>query len=151
MTVPYEKLIKQARIRIYHATPREVQQLLQVSARDLNAGRKNLDVSPDWAYTMAYNAALQACRALVLHEGYRPRGADQHATVVAFIEESLGPEYSNQVHLLDQMRRKRHRVIYEVSGLIGKEEAEQAIAFAQEFQGIINEIITGQLRLKSHG
>jgi uncharacterized protein (UPF0332 family) len=49
------------------------------------------------------------------------------------------------------MRRKRHRVIYEVSGLIGKEEAEQAIAFAQEFLGILNEIITGQLRLKSHG
>jgi hypothetical protein len=67
MNVLYEKLIKQARIRIYHATPREVQQLLQVSARDLIAGRKNLDVSPDWAYTMAYNAALQACRALMLH------------------------------------------------------------------------------------
>jgi len=148
--MPYEKLLKQARIGVYRAASREVQQLLQVSLRDLNAGQKNLDVSSDWAYTMAYNAALQACRALMLHEGYRPRGADQHATVVAFIEETLGSEFNSQVHLLDQMRRKRHRVIYEVSGLIGREEAEQAIAFAQEFHGIINEIITGQISLKSH-
>ena len=148
--MPYEKLVKQGRIRAYRATPKEVQQLLQVSVRDLNAGRKNLEVSSDWAYTMAYNAILQACRALMLYEGYRPRGGDQHATVVAFVEESLGSGYSNQVHLLDQMRRKRHRVIYEISGLIGKEESEQAINFAQDFLEILNEVITGQLRLKSH-
>jgi hypothetical protein len=83
----------------------------------------------------------------MLHEGYRPRGGEQHATVVAFIEEYLGSEYENQVHLLDQMRRKRHRVIYEISGLIGREEAEQATTFAQDFIEILNEIITGQLSL----
>jgi len=33
----------------------------------------------------------------------------------------------------DQMRRKRHRVVYEASGRIGATEAEQAIAFARVF------------------
>jgi uncharacterized protein (UPF0332 family) len=42
------------------------------------------------------------------------------------------------------MRRKRHRVIYEVAGLVSKEEAGQAISFAREFVGKISEIISGQ-------
>ena len=93
---------------------------------------------------MAYNAVLQACRALILSEGYRPRGGEQHATVVAFVEERLGLSFATQVHRLDQMRRKRHRVIYDVSGLIGKAEAEQAITFAHDFLEQLQSIITGQ-------
>jgi uncharacterized protein (UPF0332 family) len=80
-------------------------------------------------------------------EGYRPRGGEQHATVVEFVEERLGSAYTAQVRFFDQMRRKRHRVIYEVAGLISKKEAEQAIAFAKEFVEKITEIITGQSRL----
>ena len=91
---------------------------------------------------LAYNAVLQACRALMLAEGYRPRGGEQHATVVEFIRENLGTRYSNQVKLFDQMRRKRHRVIYEVAGLVSKHEAEQAMEFAKSFVGQLAEIIT---------
>ncbi len=79
----------------------------------------------------------------MLSEGYRSRGGEQHATVVVFTEERLGPSYASEVHMFDQMRRKRHRVIYEVAGLISKTEAEQAIEFAEGFVSIIKDIITG--------
>jgi uncharacterized protein (UPF0332 family) len=75
------------------------------------------------------------------------RGGEQHATVVEFVEERLGTAYVAQVRLFDQMRRKRHRVIYEVAGLVSKKEAEQAIAFAREIVEKITEIIIGQSRL----
>jgi len=84
---------------------------------------------------------------LMFFDGYRSRGGEQHATVVEFVEERLGTEYASQVRLFDQMRRKRHRVIYEVAGLVSKKEAEQAIAFAREFVEKITVIITGQSRL----
>lgn len=143
--MPYNQLVKQGRIKVYRASPAEIQQLLRISVRDLSAAIKNLDISPDWAYTMAYNAVLQTCRALMLVDGYRPRGGEQHATIVAFVEERLGSPFNSQVHLLDQMRRKRHRVIYDISGLIGNAEAEQAIAFAQGFLEELQPIITGQI------
>lgn len=139
--MPYEHLIKQGRIKPYSARPREIQQLLQVAARDLKAAERNLDESPDWAYSMAYNAILQASRALMLSDGYRPRGAEQHATVVAYIQERLGESESTQVHLFDQMRRKRHRIIYEVAGLVSKTEADQAVTFTREFIEFIVENI----------
>jgi uncharacterized protein (UPF0332 family) len=142
--MPYDRLIKQGRIKPYNSRTVEVQELLKVSERDLSAASRNLVDAPDWAYSMAYNAILQASRALMLSVGYRPRGGEQHATVVEFIQERLGPTYENQVFLFDQMRRKRHRVIYEVAGLVSRNEAEQAVEFAKGFVGKLKEEITQQ-------
>ncbi|MFU8773713.1 MAG: HEPN domain-containing protein [Anaerolineales bacterium] len=118
-----------------------------MAKRDLNTAMRNLEEAPDWAYSIAYNSILQASRALMYFSGYRPRGVEQHATVVQFVEERLGVAFSNQVQLFDQMRRKRHRVIYEIAGSVSKKEAEQAITFAKEFVEKIIEMITGQSRL----
>jgi len=142
--MPYERLIKQGRITPYKAHPEEIQQLLKVSLRDLAAATRNLEDGPDWAYSMAYNAILQASRALMLSEGYRPRGSEQHAAVVEFTQEKLGPAFGEQVSLFDQMRRKRHRVIYEVAGLISQREAYQAVEFAKSFVAKLAEEISRQ-------
>lgn len=145
--MPFERLIKTNRIKVLQSNSNDINQLLQLAKRDLSTAMRNLDESPDWAYSIAYNSILQAGRALMFYDGYRPRGADQHATVVEFIEERLGQNFSDQVRLFDQMRRKRHKIIYEVAGLITKKEAEQAVNFAQTFVALITEIITGQSRI----
>jgi uncharacterized protein (UPF0332 family) len=116
--------------------------------RDLAAAERNLPDDHDWAYTIAYNAVLQAARALVLAHGFRARGAEQHATVVQFVEETLGKKYSSQIALFDQMRRKRHRVIYEMAGLVSKQEAEQGVKFAKKFVEEIRLLISKQASLK---
>lgn len=142
--MPYDRLIKGGRIKPYNARPSEIEQLLKVANRDLKASARNLDDDPDWAYSMAYNAILQASRALMFSNGYRPRGSEQHATVVEFIQEILGSTFTDQINLFDQMRRKRHRVIYEAAGLVSKSEAEQAITFSINFVEKIAVIITKQ-------
>lgn len=145
--MPYDRLLKSNRIKPHRASKNQINQLLQLATRDLSTAIRNLEEAPDWAYSIAYNSILQAGRALMFSDGYRARGGEQHATVVEFVEERLGAPYEAQVRLFDQMRRKRHRVIYEAAGLVSKKEAEQAIAFAKEFVGKIIEIITGQSRL----
>ncbi len=141
--MPYERLLNSGQIKPYAARPIEIQQLLQVVTRDLKTAAQNLNEAPDWAYSIAYNSVLQAGRALMLSEGYRPRGGEQHAAVVEFVTERLGKAYETQVRLFDQMRRKRHRIIYEAAGLISKTEAEQAISFANSFAEVIKGIIAG--------
>jgi uncharacterized protein (UPF0332 family) len=146
--MPYERLLKQGRIKRYQARPREVERLLQVAVRDLATAQKVLPEDLDWAFNIIYNAVLQSARALMLHEGYRPRGAGQHRTVVQFCELALGPAFKRQTALFDQMRRKRHRLVYEVVGLVSRREAEQALAFAQAFVEEIRGRVTGQPQMK---
>jgi uncharacterized protein (UPF0332 family) len=145
--VPYDRLLKFNRIKPHRPDQNEIIQLLQLAKRDINTARRNLEDAPDWAYSIAYNSILQASRALMFFTGYRPRGSEQHATVVEFVEECLGASHGASVRLFDQMRRKRHRVIYEASGLVSRKEAEQVIEFAEKFVGQITEMITGQSRL----
>jgi uncharacterized protein (UPF0332 family) len=83
---------------------------------------------------MAYNAILQATRALMFANGFRPAsGPAQHKTVVLFAETALGESFKDEIYLFEKMRSKRHRVIYDVTGLISKDEAAQAFEFAVRF------------------
>ena len=145
--MPYDKLLGQRRIKSYRAQPQEVDRLLQVAARDLVTAERILPDDLDWAFNIVYNAVLQAGRALMLHKGFRPRGPEQHRTVVHFCELTLGPEHKRQIALFDQMRRKRNRLVYETVGLVSRREVEQALAFAQTFVEEIRLLVTGQPRL----
>lgn len=84
----------------------------------------------------------------MLHEGFRPRGAEQHRTIVQFCELALGPEYKRQIALFDQMRRKRHRLVYEAVGLVSRQEVEQVLAFAKTLVEEIRLLVTRQPRLE---
>jgi uncharacterized protein (UPF0332 family) len=88
--MPYDQFLVLKRIKPYKARPEEVRQLLSLAVRDLATAERNLPDDPDWAYSIAYNALLQASRALMLANGFRPRGSEQHASVVQFVEEAVG-------------------------------------------------------------
>ena len=88
----------------------------------------------DWAFSIAYNAMLQAIRALMFSKGYRPSGRNQHISVVRFAELFLRKE---DVIVLDRMRRKRHATIYDTAGTISIREAENAVERAEKLvQGV---------------
>lgn len=144
----YQELERSGRLKSYEAKPLEIERLLQVAQRDLLAADRNLAEDADWCFTMAYNAVLQAARALMFSRGYRPRGTGQHWTVVRFCELTARDEYDKEVTLFDQMRRKRNRLMYESVGLVSQHEAEQALAFARQFVEKLRVLITGQLPLE---
>ena len=140
--MPYSKLLQRGKIGRYKAKPQEIEQLFQVAERDLRTADRILDTDLDWAYTIAYNAILQATRALMLAQGYRPRGQSQHATVIEFARLSLGSGFQHQVALFDQMRRKRHQLVYDIAGLVSRQEAQQALTFAQQIVAEIRDRVT---------
>ena len=58
-----------------------------LAERDLKAAKDNFnDKNYDWALSIAYNAVLQAARALMFSLGYRAKGKNQHKTVFEFLE-----------------------------------------------------------------
>ncbi len=60
-----------------HSTSRdEIAGLLGIVERDLADARR--DISADWRFGIAYNAALRLCTALLYAEGYRAERNLQH-------------------------------------------------------------------------
>src|SRR3990172_5005630 len=131
--MPYEDLLSQGRLAQQPPSSKAIQDLFSLAERDIPVAEHTLEVDPDWAFNIAYNAVLQTARAFVLSEGYRTRGADQHATVVHFLKRALGERLAGEIATFDQMRRKRHRAVYEASGRIGAAEATETLPFPPQF------------------
>ncbi len=129
----YEHLEQAGYIKKVRFRRRHIRNYLKAAVRDLETARHNLGKSNDWAFAIAYNAVLQACLALMLLEGYRTAGAGHHRTAFRFARLALGEEHEAEIDFFDQMRHKRHRVVYGIPGLISQYEAEQALEIATGF------------------
>jgi len=96
----------------------------------------------DWALAVAYNAMLTAGRAIMINKGYRPSSTEGHVAVTKFLQTTLKTETSQRMTtLMNGMRKKRHRIIYEDMDIVSKNEAQQAIKWAEEFVNTIEKMI----------
>jgi hypothetical protein len=97
--------------------------------RDLAAAESLLVIDLDWAFAVAYDAGLQACLAVMLTHGYRARSFDRHRTAISFCAWALGEPA--ELAALDDIRQKRHTVIYDIRGSTSPAEAMHAIAVSR--------------------
>lgn len=135
--MPYKELENNNLIAPYKAPREQIEKELKLAERDIKVAKKMLDEDNDWAFAIAYNAILQSGRALMFSKGYRPRGSEQHKTVLQFLSIALGSQHEEKIHFIDTMRINRHRVLYDEPELISSSEAEHAIDIAEEFLKLI--------------
>ncbi len=111
----YENLLKKGSIRPFEAAPSQISDRLGLAKRDIETARSLTNA--DWAYNIAYNAMLQAARALMFAEAYRTAGGEgQHRTVVQFAELALGRTFVEEVRFFEKkgeaepggIRHRRH-------------------------------------------
>ena len=137
-----QRLVHSGLVRPYKGGREQAPRQLGLALRDLSSARRLLAEDRDWAFAIAYNAVLQAGRALMLREGYRPTtGEGGHVAVIRFCEEYFGPRYQEEMELFDRMRVRRNRVVYDVSGSISRPEADEAFTFAEDFVARVQKLV----------
>ncbi len=141
MKISYSDLESRGLIRKTKIDDKRVEDSLDLARRDIEAAEAMLDKTYDWAYSIAYNAMLQATRALMFSMDYRPDGKNQHVSVVKFAEEVFGTTHKDTIILFERMRRNRHISVYDTPGTISETQARNAIAKAQEFLTAVEERI----------
>ena len=119
--------------------PDQISRRLKRALIDLNNSKLLLNEDAVGAYTMAYDAMLQAGIALILSLGYRPKVVDFHKTVVEATGQIL-PSDLPIIKGFDQMRKNRHQAVYDAE-IISLSEAEEAIKTAREFIKRVNDCI----------
>ena len=116
-----------------HRTSRkEISSLLGIVERDLNDAQG--DISSDWRFGIAYNAALKLCRILLSAEGYRPSHELQHYRTLAALPGILGEAKKADAEYLDDCRKKRNIVEYDYAGGASNSDADELIGFVKQFK-----------------
>jgi uncharacterized protein (UPF0332 family) len=120
----------------------QIARFLTGAEKKLAAAKKTLEIDEEASYQLAYEAMLKASLGLMLSFGVRPRSLPgHHVTIIEFAGEKLGKEFRGLISMFNRMRRKRNQAIYEVTGLISKDEARQALETARTYlEAIRNEI-----------
>ncbi len=118
----------------------EIIELVSRAERDLATSKLLQDKDDEWAFAAAYQAMARSARALILSEGFRPKGVrsrDTHKTVVTASGIILGEQYKSMINKFDRMRRKYQSFMEEAGRIISKYEAGQAIKDAEEFLALV--------------
>jgi hypothetical protein len=120
-------------LRPHKTSRKEIAGLLGIVERDLGDARR--DISTDWRFGIAYNAALRLCTILLSAEGYRPERNLQHYRTIQALGLILGPEQSADVEYLEICRKKRNIIEYDAAGTVTERDASELAEFAVGLRG----------------
>lgn len=117
-----------------HTTDRhEMSNLLAIVDRDIADATAN-DISDDWKFGIAYNAALKLCTMMLYANGYRPENNLTHYRTLMAIEFSIGPHRKEDAVYLNTCRVKRNTIEYDNIGGASRAEAEELLDFVKELR-----------------
>jgi uncharacterized protein (UPF0332 family) len=140
MKATLEELLASGRLKRHKASSKDIHALFDVVKRDL-ADAKVHGLSDDRRFTIAYNAVLQAGRAMLAAEGYRTAGQGHHATVFQALRHLLPKEQSHLLDYFDDCRSKRNLAEYMGTGVSSEQEVSELSAEAHHFAALMQELI----------
>ncbi len=108
-------------LRPHQTSPQEIADLFAIVARDLADATG--DISADWRFGIAYNAALKLGTILLYASGYRPEKTLQHYRTIAALPEILGQQRKDDADYLETCRRKRNTAEYDRTGVVTDQDA----------------------------
>ena len=134
-------MLREGKIKIHHASPEEIKEVLEIADRDIDFAKNAIAYNWDWAFNIAYNAALSASRAYMYKKGYRPSSAESHKTVWSFMLLALSKQHHDRIYFFNRMRVKRNKNLYDHAGLISETESRQIIRSAEKHIVTIKEVV----------
>ncbi len=121
---------------IEHKTSKEeITELLAIVNRDLS-DCKIQNLSSDWKFNIAYNAALQAATIVLAACGYRAVREAHHYRIIQSLSLTMKLP-SSLVQQLDRFRKKRNVGGYERTGSISDQEVDEMIALSEHLAGVV--------------
>lgn len=137
------ELLRNRMIEPFKADPRQISEEMEIARSDLASAKKMLQIEEwGWAHNAAYNAMLQAGRALMFARGYRPMSQEHHLAVVMFMKAVYKSKFSEELlQAFDMARKRRSESLYDRAGLITETQGKNLVARAEVFVSKADEIL----------
>ena len=120
-------------LKIHKTSRQEIGNLLGIVERDIKDASQG-EISTDWSFGIAYNAALKLCTVLLYAQGYKAERNLQHYRTIQALPIILGPERKNDADYLDSCRTKRNIVEYDYVGGVTRDNAVELIEFVKKLK-----------------
>jgi len=136
-------LLKKNLVERFQSDSAQIKNELDIAKSDLRAAKKMLTIQEwGWAHNAAYNAMLQAGRALMFAKGYRPKSQEHHLAVVSFIEAVYLVKFSEDlVNAFSKARLRRNESLYDKVDSISQTQAQNFVEKAEFFVSKALEIL----------
>ncbi|MDP1993300.1 MAG: hypothetical protein Q8K00_19960 [Syntrophales bacterium] len=119
-------------LRAHKSSKKGISDLFQIIDRDLHDAAG--DISADWRFGIAYNAALKLCTILLHAEGYRPEKNLQHFRTIQSLPLILGKKHEQNAKYLDTCRNIRNVAEYDYVGGITKDDVAELVGYVNELR-----------------
>ncbi|MBR1967571.1 MAG: hypothetical protein IKA22_13285 [Lentisphaeria bacterium] len=124
-----------------HVTDKiEIANLLAIVDRDMGDAATD-DISDDWKFGIAYNAALKLATIMLYAAGFKPEKNLAHYRTLLAIEFTIGVHRKDDAAYLDACRVKRNVVEYDNIGGASHAEAIELLDFVKELREEVLEIL----------
>ena len=120
-------------LKPHKTSKEEIGNLLAIVERDIKDASEG-EISADWSFGIAYNAALKLCTILLYAEGYKAERNLQHYRTIQALSLILGSERKNDTDYLESCRSKRNIVEYDYIGAVTVDNALELIEFVKELK-----------------
>ena len=120
-------------LKLHKTSRQQICDLFAIVERDAEAAQTE-DLTPDWKFGIAYNAALKLCTILLYAEGYRPENNLAHFRTLQALSIILGDKHKKEVEYLEACRTKRNKVEYDAVNLASPQEAEELVEYVDELK-----------------
>ncbi|MGH7352072.1 MAG: HEPN domain-containing protein [Candidatus Methylomirabilales bacterium] len=111
--------------------------LMARAQKDLKTAQAVVGTDAEWAYVVAVHAVLRAARALMLAEGFRPRGRDQTRTLLQIAGSLVGEGEGSTLDDLEQVRKKGQHFLEWADRPISLYELEATLNIAEQWVGVV--------------
>lgn len=141
MAMKYDALVRSGKIKRQQSSREEIERAMSRAERDLKTARSVMAGDWDWGFAISYNAVLQASRAFMFAEGFRPTAHEGHKNTFAFMRVAMGKSYEDLITYFDRVRNKRNQAMYDVAGMISETEAKNLLKMSVEFVALVQKLI----------
>src|ERR1700756_5440775 len=123
----------------------QIERFLASADKKLASAHKILAFDEEACLQQAYESVLKASLGFMFSYGFRARSQPgHHIAIIDFVRARIDKKHSALITVFDRLRRKRNLALYDDTGFVSRQEAEQAVESARQYLDVIRADIAGR-------
>ena len=116
----------------------QIDRFIASAERKLASAHKILAFDEEACLQQAYESMLRAALGFMFSHGWRARSQPgHHIAIIDFVRARIDAQHSSLLTIFDRLRRKRNLALYDDTGLVSQQEAQEALEAARRFIAVI--------------